>query len=56
MKRIKPLAMSTMKCDLDRVPVHLFDNHEEILTSLTTIYLKLSYETKTMGRAPGKSV
>ena len=48
--------MSTMKCDLDRVPVHLFDSHEEILTSLTTIYLKLSYEAKTMGRAPGKSV
>lgn len=48
--------MSIMKCDLDRVLVHLFDSHEEILTSLTAIYLKLSYETKTMGQAPGKPV
>ena len=56
MKRIKPLPKSAMKCDLDRVLVHLFDSHEEILTSLTAIYTKLSYETKTMGRATGNPV
>ena len=56
MKRIKPLPVSAMKRDIDRVLVHLFHSHEEILTSLTAIYLKLSYETKTMGRAPGNPV
>lgn len=56
MKRIKPLPVSAMKCDSDRVLVQLCDSHEEILTSLKAIYLKLSYETKTMGRAPGNPV